>query len=136
MDSDSRSTVRIVTDLADVDAWRAHLRRGLVHAMKARDSVATNALRSALAAIDNAEAPDASARPSTVNGVIAGGVRGLGAGDIARLRLSPDDVETIVRHEVESRRLAAEEYEHLQQNERAGLLRAEADALATFLPAR
>ena len=42
LDWDLHVTVLTVTDLPDVYAWRAHLRRGLANAMKARDSTATS----------------------------------------------------------------------------------------------
>ena len=53
---------------ADGDNLRERLRRALPAAMKARDRPAINALRSALAAIDNAGAVDPTqARPDTAH---------------------------------------------------------------------
>ena len=50
-----------------------------------------------MAAIDNAEAPDVTTGPDAVDGVIAGGVLGLGAGEVARLRLTAADVEFLTK---------------------------------------
>lgn len=50
--------------------------------MRERQADAVAALRETLAAIDNAEAIDASAAPPVQHGVIAGGVAGLGAGEV------------------------------------------------------
>jgi hypothetical protein len=61
--------------------------------MKARDTVAVKALRSALSAIDNAEAADPADADDVQLGVIAGGVAGLGAGEVARRQLSADEVD-------------------------------------------
>lgn len=54
--------------------------------MKARDAVAVSALRSALAAIDNAEAVDAAQAPppTVVDSDIACSVGGLLAGEVER----------------------------------------------------
>ncbi len=102
--------------------------------MKARDSVATSALRSVLAAIDNAEAPDVGAAPQAEQGTIAGGVAGLGSGEVARLVLSSDDVASIVHREVASRSAAGAEYERLGRSDHAEIVRSEAAVLQRFLP--
>lgn len=64
-------------------------------------------LRETLGAIDNAEAADASAAPSVQAGVIAGGVSGLGAGEVPRKVLTPEEVHAIVEREVQERRDAS-----------------------------
>ena len=114
---------------------RDRLRAALPPAMKARDEPTVAALRSALAALDNAEAvapPPAPALP----GVIAGAVAGLGAGEAARLELTEDRVAEIVGAEVADRRAAAADYARAGRDERAARLTAEADALAGFLARR
>ncbi|HEX5946601.1 MAG TPA: hypothetical protein VFY82_10005 [Acidimicrobiales bacterium] len=110
----------------------ARLRRALPPALKARDRVAIAALRSALAAIDNAQAVAAPPAPRT-GGLVAGAVRGLGAGDVPRRGLSTDEVTAIVRAEVADRRAAAADYERSGRVDAAGRLVAEADVLAVHL---
>ena len=80
----------------------ARLRAGLTAAMRARDRTAVRALRTALAAVANAEAqPVADPAPASLlaDGPIAGAVAGLGAAEVARRELSEDDVRQIVRAE-------------------------------------
>jgi uncharacterized protein YqeY len=101
--------------------------------MKAHDQVAVGALRSALGAVDNAEAVDASHAPAQQPGVIAGGVAGLGAGEVPRLVLGEEDVAAIVRAEVAARRAPAAEYEAAGHADRADRLRAEAAAVEAVL---
>lgn len=115
-----------VTDLS----LRARLRAALPVAMKARDRHAASALRSALAAIDNAEAVDVA--PSGAGAVEQSAV-GLGAAEVARRELTEADIAGIVRAEIAERRSAAEEYERLGRADRAENLWAEAAALDTYL---
>jgi uncharacterized protein len=64
---------------------RIRMRRALTAAMKARDQRAVAALRSALAAIDNAEAVEAAGEGHPPGeGRIAGAVLGVGAAEVAR----------------------------------------------------
>jgi uncharacterized protein YqeY len=106
------------------------LRRALTTALKARDAVAVSALRSALAAIENAGAVDGSQVPPPGSGPIAGAVDGLGAAEVGR---RPVDVGAVVAAEVEQRREAAREYAALGRSDRADRLHAEADVLAAHL---
>jgi uncharacterized protein len=106
------------------------LRRALTSALKARDAVAVSALRSALAAIENASAVDASHVPPSNSGPIAGAVDGLGAAEVER---RPVDVGAVVAAEVQQRREAAREYAALGRPDRADRLHAEADVLAAHL---
>jgi len=108
------------------------LRQALPAALKARDQVAVAALRSAVSAIDNAQAVEAPPAPRS-GGVIAGAVTGLGAGDAARRELSEDDIAAIVSYELAERRRAAADYERAGQIDAAARLRAEADVLAAHL---
>jgi uncharacterized protein YqeY len=102
--------------------------------MKARDRVAVTALRSTLAAIDNAEAVD---RPATVDDRLA--IEqiplGVGAAEVERRALTPDQVEHIVRTEVAEREAAAHDYERAGRPERAEQLRGEAGVLSAHLSA-
>ncbi|MEV6275861.1 hypothetical protein [Nocardia sp. NPDC051832] len=111
-------------------ALRDRLRAALTEAMKARDRVAAAALRSALAAIDNAEAVEV---PEVRAGAIEDSATGLGSAEVPRRDLSAGDIAAIVRAEIHERRSAAAEYESGGLLDRAGRLRAEADALAALL---
>jgi uncharacterized protein YqeY len=106
------------------------LRRALTAALKTRDAVAVAALRSALAAIENAGAVDPTRAPTASSGPIAGAVEGLGASEVER---RPADVRALVEAEVEQRRTAAREYADLGRPDRAERLQAEADVLAAHL---
>ena len=105
--------------------------------MKSRDSVAVAALRSALAAIDNAEAVDpevgASLASATGDAPVAKSAAGLGAGDVPRRELSEADEAAIVATEIAERRTAADEYARLGRADDAARLRTEADVLAAVL---
>lgn len=115
---------------------RATLRRDLTAALKSRDRVAVAALRSALAAIENAEAiPADHPVPGTAgSGHIAGSTTGLGAAEADRRQLTEDDLLAIVEAEVHERSVSAAEYEQLGRDDHAQRLRAEADLLRQYLP--
>jgi hypothetical protein len=92
------------------------LRRALTAALKARDSGATSALRSALSAIANAEAVDpgapGSGPPAAAGSAhFAGTAAGLGAAEAERRHLTEADVAAIVRAEAADREAAASQYE-------------------------
>ncbi len=113
---------------------RDRLRHDLTLALKARDSVAVAALRSAIAAIDNAEAVDADGvRPSTTSEHIAGATEGVGSSEVARRELGVSEVREILRTQVEERSLAAAEYEKLGREDAAARLRREASLLGAYL---
>jgi uncharacterized protein YqeY len=101
--------------------------------MKQRDRVATAALRSALAAIDNAEAVDVSLAPRAQPGTIAGGVSGHGAGEVTRRTITDDDVRAILHDVIAEREAAAAQYEALQQYDDANRLRSEVAVLAAVV---
>jgi uncharacterized protein len=134
-----------VTAPGDANDLRARLRRALPAALKARDQPAVAALRSALAAIDNAEAvevgnpppaaPAADEGPGPTAGAapVAGAVVGVGAGEVERRRLTAAEMEAIVRREVTERRTAARAYQQAGRPEHAERLRAEADLLGGYL---
>jgi uncharacterized protein YqeY len=114
---------------------RASLRGDLSAALKARDRVAISALRSALAAIDNAEAVPVEHTPSSTTGNkhVAGAAAGLGAAEAERRHLTEADLRSIVGDEVRERLAAAEEYERFGRTEAAERLRAEAEVLSPYL---
>jgi uncharacterized protein YqeY len=100
--------------------------------MRERHADAVAALRETLAAIDNAEAIDPSAAPPVQHGVIAGGVPGLGAGEVPRRSLSPDEVAAIVAREIEERRRAASVYAALGRDQEAAALGRQVEILAAL----
>ncbi|MBO0855405.1 MAG: hypothetical protein J2P18_16765 [Nocardia sp.] len=109
---------------------RTRLRAALPVAMKRRDREAASALRSALGAIDNAEAIDAG---EVRAGAVEASAVGPGAAEARRRELAEADIERIVRSEIDERRHAAAEYESLGRADRAAELHAGADALAAHI---
>jgi uncharacterized protein YqeY len=103
--------------------------------LKARDTIATSALRSALAAIDNVGAVPQVPAPAAGTGGphVAGAVSGLGAGEAERRRLTEADVMAIVRAEVAEREAAARDYDRAGRADQAERLRREADVLTSVL---
>ncbi|WP_433202079.1 hypothetical protein ACQP1G_11550 [Nocardia sp. CA-107356] len=109
---------------------RDRLRTALSAAMKTRDRSAIAGLRSALGAIDNAEAID------TVDikaGAIEYSAVGLGAAEARRRDLTEADIAQIVRAEITDRHQSADEYDTLGRSDHGDLLRAEAAALDALL---
>jgi len=113
---------------------QARLRRALRAALQARDPAAVSALRSAQAAIGNAEAitPPGSAAPGG-NQHFAGSVEGLGAAEAPRRVLSEADAEEIIGAEISERHEAADLYERAGHADRAARLRREAEVLRSAL---
>src|SRR5579863_5678837 len=95
-----------VAGMADqAGAIRQRLASALTAALKGRDAIAVSALRSALAAIDNASAVPAGPAPAVGTGSphFAGAVAGVGAAEAQRRHLSETEIEEIVRTEVAER---------------------------------
>jgi uncharacterized protein YqeY len=122
-----------MADTSSADAVRSQLRQALGVAMKARDAIAVAAFRSALGAIDNAEAADPSDAPVIQPGVIAGGVAGLGAGEVPRRLLSDEQATEIVRGQIANWQAAAADCEEAGRQDYAARLHAEAAILTEFL---
>jgi uncharacterized protein YqeY len=148
------------TEVAATEDIRVRMRRDLVDAMKARDQQAVAALRSTLAAIDNAEAVDAEELdaeeldaeeldaeeldaeelddgPALSTGEghppVAGSVLGVGAADVERRVLTPEETADVVRDEVTAREVAADVLERSGRADQAERLRAQAKLLTTYL---
>lgn len=109
------------------------LRAALVPAMRSEDTAAISAIRSAMAAISNAEAvPAAELDTRGGSGPIAGAV-GVGAAEAERRHLTEDEQVGIVTEEVRERDAAADELTLAGQPEAAERLRAESAALRGLL---
>ncbi|WP_134035028.1 hypothetical protein [Streptomyces bluensis] len=100
--------------------------------MRSRDKAAVSALRSTLAALDNAEAvpvDDVELRsPALEQSPV-----GVGATEATRRELSERDVVDVVRAEAAERLEAAAQLTAPAHADRAGQLRAEAAVLLRFL---
>jgi uncharacterized protein len=110
----------------EVLAIVARMRGDLPQAMKARDTVRVTALRTALAAIANAEAPQ----------IVSSGWTEPVIGrqhEAPRLVLAADDVAALVREQIDGRLADAAELEAVGQQDAATTLRAEAAALQPYL---
>jgi uncharacterized protein len=117
------------------DDLRDRLQSTLRGALKAQDKSAIAALRSALAAIDNAQAIPAS-EPATTEASsehFAGTAVGLQAAEAERQALAPEQVAEIVRTEITDRREAAEHYRRAGHDDMADQLDREASALSAVV---
>ncbi len=116
------------------DDLRQRLQRALVPAMRERDRAAISAIRSALAAVANAEAVPVEPRddPATA-GQVAKSAVGLGAAEVDRRELSEDDVRCILSAEVTAHLEAADHLRSVGQGGRADELQARVAALRPFL---
>lgn len=111
---------------------RQRLRTALPAAMKAGDRVAVAALRSALAAIDNAEA--ITRAPSADEGLAIEQIAiGVGAAEAERRILTGAQIDAIVRREVAEREAAARDYDLAGHPQRAERLRGEVAVLVAHL---
>jgi uncharacterized protein YqeY len=125
-----------MVDERGADGLRERLRAELRVAMKERDKAAVAALRAALGVIDNAEAADLSRARGIEPGHIAGGVAGLGAGEVARQQLPDSELVEMLQEEVAQWESTARECERVNRTDDAARLRAEIAALRPFLAER
>lgn len=114
---------------------RERMRAALTAAMKERDMPTVRAIRSALGAIDNAEAVDTTVDADSIDtdSRIAGAVAGAGSTEVRRRTLGDEGVAEVLRAEVADRLAAAEEYQSAGSPERAELLGAEAATIEAFI---
>ena len=112
---------------------RALLQSALLPAMRAGDKDTVAVVRSALAAIANAEAVPATSTTPVGEGPVAGAAIGLGSTEAPRRELTADEVREVVEHERQERVQAAEESEAGGLGEYAARLRTQAAALAFLL---
>ncbi|CAI9400325.1 GatB/YqeY domain-containing protein [Aestuariimicrobium sp. T2.26MG-19.2B] len=112
---------------------RDQIQSALTEAMKAQDTVAVGALRSALSAIGNAEALPVSIVPSA--GAIESAVA-LGSAESDRLLLDDDQQREVVEKEVAERETAITHYDELGRSDASEKLRAEVATLRDLLAGR
>lgn len=113
------------------ESIRGVLKAAVLRAMKARSRQELAVYRSALAAIDNAEAVPIG--PEDRAGAVEASAVGIGSADVARRALTERDMVDVVRHEIEERRAAASSLANLNPAA-AEQLEAEADVLLALLP--
>lgn len=113
---------------------RLALRQRLTRALRERDKPISSAMRSAIAALENAEAVPASQGvvPATSSHV-AGAAVGVGATEAERLGLDEATESAILRAEVDGLLEAALEYEALGHGDRAVEARTAAHELSTVV---
>ena len=113
---------------------RVALRQRLSTALRERDKPVAATMRSAIAALENAEAAPAApgVTPATSRHV-AGAAIGVGAAEAERLALDDETESAILRGEVDSLLEAAREYESVGHGDRAVEARTAADALSTVV---
>lgn len=121
--------------MSDVTKLRDGLRSALKGALASRDRTAVAALRSALAALDNAEAvPVRRVTAVASEGPIAGAALGVGAAEVPRRRLTRREAALVIERQIDERRVAADEYDRLGRADAAVRLRREADVLVAHVP--
>lgn len=112
---------------------RQRLRRDLREAMKRRETTAVRAIRSLLAAIDNAEA--APLEETTVSGAhIARATLGAGSGDRPRRELTSADLARVLGAELSERDGARQEYRRAGREGEAAELDREIEILSRYAP--
>lgn len=118
---------------------RDQLRRDLTGAIKRGDRTAVAALRQALSAIENHEAPPRRDDPADAGGASNGSHHfaasrvGLGAGEVDRRSLTDADVLAIVRTMVDELQSAMRAYGRLGRHDLAGGLQAQIAVLRHYL---
>ncbi|MFN8443889.1 MAG: GatB/YqeY domain-containing protein [Caldilineaceae bacterium] len=103
---------------------REQMKLDLTRAMKVREMVTVNTLRTVLGAIDNAEAVPVTTPLEYSNGK---------TNDVPRKQLALSDIEQILRQELDARHAAALKYQDLGKEGEAARLQQEADVIAHYL---
>jgi 8-oxo-dGTP pyrophosphatase MutT (NUDIX family)/uncharacterized protein YqeY len=115
---------------------RARLAEALPVAMKARDRVAVDALRTALASIDNAGAVEVGGRAASTDGPIAGAAAGVGATEATRRALTEEEIGQLVEDLAGELRAHAREHERAARPDDAAALAHQAHVLERHLAAQ
>jgi hypothetical protein len=122
-----------VSEDTPAEILRARLRSDLRAAMKAQRPDEMAALRTLIAAIDNAESVEDAALPPPSSGEhVAAAVPGLGAGDAARRSLSERDLQRIIETELWERDAQAQRLTLLGRADDATRLHREAAVIARY----
>jgi hypothetical protein len=122
-----------VTADTPADLLRTRLRADLRAAMKAQRRDEMAALRTLIAAIDNAESvEDASPPPQPSSEHVAGAVPGLAAAEATRRSLSERDLQRVIEAELWERDAQAERLTRLGRADEASRLRVEAAVIARY----
>lgn len=112
---------------------RARLRTDLVAAMKARQPEVVSALRTTIAAIDNAEAVAIDHDTSVAAGEhVAGAQVGVGVTEAERRVLPTDEICDLIQAQIDERLAEATLYDARGVPDAADRLRREASALSTY----
>ena len=118
------------------DSWdfREQLRHDLRAALKSRQLDTISALRTVIAAIDNAEAvqPETDSPPSA-DGVVAHSSPGVGSTEAPRRELAMTEIHAIVRDLLCEYETQSEHYRSVHQCEAAHRLRRKANILRAYL---
>lgn len=127
--------MRTMQPIEDARDLRSLLRADLVAAMKERRTEAVTALRTAIAAVDNAEAVEAPARITAHTGSehVVGARSGAGSTEAERRVLSIDEVRALLRAQIDERTGEADLYDAHGRHDAALRLRGEADVLRPYL---
>jgi uncharacterized protein YqeY len=113
---------------------RSALRSRLTVALRERDRAGCATLRSAIGALENAEAvPTTGDLAPTTSSHVAGAAVGLGAAEAERRVLTDADERAIIASETEALRAAADEYTRAGAADRADEARAAAQLLEDVL---
>jgi hypothetical protein len=115
---------------AETPSLRAALATALAGATKQRDRAAVKTYRSAMAAIDNAEAVPLTDRHRAA--ASEGSAVGIGRGDVQRRALSDADVRAVLQAEIDEARAAADAL-HERDAAAAGRLREAARLLGQLI---
>lgn len=118
--------------MADAERIKRLLRNDLTHALKARQPHVVSAMRSAISAIDNAEAVqlDSDSIPARNINPIGGS---FGSGEVTRRTISTDEIRKILRAEADERIAQAGTYRSLGRLDDADRLVQEAAAIRHHL---
>lgn len=120
--------------MTGIEALKGALRRDLTAAMKERDRDTASALRTALAALDNAEAVMVLANGQVAAGAhVAGARSGVGSTEAGRRAVTGDQAREILSGLIAEQSGEAGRYDTLGQASAAQRLRAQADVLRKYL---
>jgi uncharacterized protein YqeY len=112
----------MMVDTDPAMAMKAHIRAELVTAMRAKQSLKVAALRTVLAALDNAESVPIGTQHQPYQSHAFGDPRT----EVPRRILTADEVQALVMAEITKRREAADQMDQLGQSPQAEQLRDEA----------